>query len=58
MMHSVASSHTSRSRGLHNTPEASDAAQDRAPVSPATSLGRLFSLLRMSLPSPVPYNGS
>ena len=39
MMHSVASSHASRSRGLHNTPEASDAAQDRAPVSPATSLG-------------------
>ena len=39
MMHSVASSHTSRSRGLHNTPEASGAAQDRARVSPATSLG-------------------
>jgi CheY-like chemotaxis protein len=39
MMHSVASSHTSRSRGLDNTPEASGAAQDSAPVSPATSLG-------------------
>src|SRR5918997_1122307 len=39
MMHSVASSHTPKSRDLHNTPEASDAAQDRAPVSPAASLG-------------------
>jgi CheY-like chemotaxis protein len=39
MMHSVASSHTPKSRDLHNTPEASDAAQDRTPVSPAASLG-------------------
>jgi CheY-like chemotaxis protein len=38
MMHSVASSHTSTNRSLHNTPEASGAAQDRARVSPAASL--------------------
>jgi CheY-like chemotaxis protein len=37
-MHSVESSHTSRSRSLQDTPEASGAAQDSARVSPAAPL--------------------
>jgi CheY-like chemotaxis protein len=38
MMHFVASSHTSTSRGLQDTPEASRAVQNRGRVSPAASL--------------------